>query len=259
MTAVPAFDPSRLGPAKGAHIAVIGGSGGMGRALVRALIETGVDAVVLDLPRSLAEQPPPVPSFALDGNDEASVEQAFALLRARWDALDGYVNLAGFVNNWGPVADTPAGVFENVAGGNLRAHFLCAKAAIPLLRAAPGQAAMVNISSTLGLDVYPGYVPYSVAKAGIIAMTKGLARENAPKIRVNAIAPGLTDTAFLTGGTGRDRAGNGVDPVRYARRVPMRRVAEPDDMVGPILFLLGPASRHVTGETLIVDGGVYLQ
>jgi 3-oxoacyl-[acyl-carrier protein] reductase len=259
MSSVPDIDPSRLGPVKGARIAVVGGCGGMGRALVRALTETGVEAVILDLPRSLADHPPPVPSFALDGSDAASVERAFASLRARWDALDGYVNLAGFVAGWAPVAETPASVFDEVAGGNLRAHFLCAKAAIALLRAAAGQAAMVNISSTLGLDVYPGYVPYSVAKAGIIAMTKGLARECAPKIRVNAVAPGLTDTAFLTGGTGRDQDGNGVDPVRYARRVPMQRVAEAEDMVGPILFLLGPASRHVTGETLIVDGGVYLQ
>jgi 3-oxoacyl-[acyl-carrier protein] reductase len=257
----PIIDFSRLGPAAGARVAVIGGCGGMGRALVRALLDTGVEPAVLDLARSLAQQPPPasVPAFALDGNEADSVEHGFAELRAHWNALDGYVNLAGFVAHWGPAAETSAKTFEDVAGGNLRAHFLCAKAAVPLLQAASGQAAMVNISSTLGLDVYPGYIPYSVAKAGIIAMTKGLAREYAPKIRVNAVAPGLTDTAFLHGGTGRDQRGGNLDPARYARRVPMKRVAEPEDMVGPIMFLLGPAARHITGETVIVDGGVYLQ
>jgi 3-oxoacyl-[acyl-carrier protein] reductase len=260
-TPPPTIDFSRLGPPAGARIAVIGGCGGMGRVLVRALLDTGVQIAVLDLPRSLNEQPPPagIAAFALDGNDADSVAHAFTQLRARWDALDGYVNLAGFVANWGPAAATSAQTFEEVAGGNLRAHFLCAKTAVPLLQASSGQAAMVNISSTLGLDVYPGYIPYSVAKAGIIAMTKGLARECAPKIRVNAVAPGLTDTAFLQGGTGRDQRGGNLDPLRYAQRVPMKRVAEPADIVGPIMFLLGPASRHITGETVIVDGGVYLQ
>lgn len=257
----PAIDFSRLGPPAGARIAVIGGCGGMGRVLVRALLDTGVEPAVLDLSRSLAEQPPPgnVPAFAIDGSDAESVERGFAMLAARWEALDGYVNFAGYVGQWATAGKISPALFEDVAGGNLRAHFLCAQAALPLLQAAPGQAAMVNVASTLGLDVHPGYIPYSVAKAGIIAMTKGLARECAPKIRVNAVAPGLTDTAFLHGGTGRDARGSNLDPVRYAHRVPMKRVAAPEDMVGPIMFLLGPAARHITGETVIVDGGVYLQ
>ena len=90
-------------------------------------------------------------------------------------------------------------------------------------------------------------------------MVKGLARENAPRVRVNAVAPGLTNTAFLTGGTGREQIFDGIPEAVYAKRVPMKRMAQPQDMAGPILFLLGAASAFVNGEMLIVDGGVVTQ
>jgi 3-oxoacyl-[acyl-carrier protein] reductase len=260
MTISPSIDPARLGPPAGSRIAVVGGAGGMGRALVRALLDTGVEVAVLDLPTSLAQHPAPAGTLALplDGSDAAQVDAAFAALAGRWPALDGYVNLAGFMKGWHRIGDMPVATFDEVIQGNLRTHFLCARAALPLLHAAP-HGAMVNVSSTLGIDVNKGYVHYSMAKAGIIALTKGLARENAPKVRVNALAPGLTDTAFLVGGTGRDKEFDAMDPQLYGKRVPLKRVAVADDMVGPILFMLGPASRYMTGETMIVDGGVYVQ
>ena len=86
-----------------------------------------------------------------------------------------------------------------------------------------------------------------------------MARENGTQVRVNAIAPGLVNTAFLTGGTGRDKVFDGVDSDYYGKLVPMKRMAEAHDMTGPILFLLGNASGFVNGETLIVDGGMYVQ
>ena len=254
------FDPARLGPPAGARVAVVGGCGGMGRELVRALVDTGVEVAVLDLPRSLHEHPPPegVWRTAMDGSDAAGVEQAFAALAAHWPHLDGFVNLAGFFKGWQPIAELPVEVFDEIVAGNLRSHFLCARAALPMLHRC-GQGAMVAVASTLALDLFKGYVHYGAAKAGVVGLVKGLARENAPRVRVNGIAPGLTDTAFLHGGTGRDRIFDGIDRDQYARRVPMKRMAQPQDMVGPILFLLGPASSFVNGETLIVDGGVYTQ
>ena len=255
------FDPSRLGPPAGTRVAVVGGCGGMGRVLVRALLDTGVQVAVLDLPSSQSQNPPPADAFALpiDGSDAASVDAAFAAVAAHWGgSLDGFVNLAGFFKGFHPVAELPVDVFDEVIAGNLRSQFLCARAALPLLRAS-GRGAMVNVASTLGLDVVANYTHYSAAKAGVIAMTKGLARENAPLVRVNALAPGLTNTAFLTGGTGREKIFDGIPEAVYAKRVPMKRMAQPPDMAGPILFLLGPAAAFVNGETLIVDGGVYTQ
>ena len=256
-----AFDPARLGPPPGARVAVVGGCGGMGRVLVRALLDTGVQVALLDLPSSLTQNPPPAEAVALpvDGSDAASVQAAFSALRERWAALDGFVNLAGFFKGFHPMAELPVEVFDEVIAGNLRSHFLCARAALPLLHARGGGASMVHVASTLGLDVVRNYTHYSAAKAGVIAMVKGLARENAPAVRVNGIAPGLTNTAFLTGGTGREKIFDGIPEAVYAKRVPMKRMAQPQDMAGPILFLLGAASSFVTGETMIVDGAVYTQ
>ena len=232
----------------------------MGRALVRALCETGVQVAVLDQASALAQYPPPdgVLAFAMDGSDAASVQATFAALRTQWPSADGFCNLIGFMKSWVRIADMPIEAFDEVVAGNLRPHFLCARAVLPMLQGS-AQGAMVNVSSTLGMDVGKGYVHYSACKAGIIALTKGLARENAPRVRVNAIAPGLTDTAFLQGGTGRPAVFEAMDPQRYGERVPLGRVAVAEDMVGPILFLLGDASRYVNGETMIVDGGVYTQ
>jgi 3-oxoacyl-[acyl-carrier protein] reductase len=254
-----AFDPARLGPPAGARVAVVGGCGGMGRQLVRALVATGVEVMVLDLPSSLAQHPPPVDALELDGADARSVERAFEALTARWPVLDGFVNLAGFFKGWEPIRDLPVEVFDEVIAGNLRNHYLCARAALPLLHARGGGAALVSVASTMAADVVKHYAHYGAAKAGIVALVKGMARENAPAVRVNAVAPGLTNTAFLVGGTGRDKVFEGIPEAVYAKRVPMKRMAQPQDMTGPILFLLGPASAFVNGETLIVDGGVYVQ
>ena len=257
---IQAFDPARLGPPPGARVVVVGGCGGMGRQVVQALLDTGVAVAVLDLPSSLKQNPPPaqVLAIAMDGSDEASVAAAFETLGQHWTALDGFVNLAGFFKGWQPITDLPVAIFDEVIAGNLRCHFLCARAALPLLhRSAHG--AMVSVASTMAVDVVKGYAHYGAAKAGIVALTKGLARENAPRVRVNAVAPGLTNTAFLTGGTGREQIFEGIDADTYSKRVPMKRMAQPQDMAGPILFLLGPAAAFINGEMLIVDGGVYTQ
>lgn len=256
----PGFDPSRLGPPPGARVAVVGGCGGMGRALVQALLDTGVEVAVLDLPSSLRQHEPPSQAMALpvDVSDEASVVAAFGRVGERWGYLDGCVNTAGFFKHWMPLAELPAAGLDEIIAGNLRGQFLCAKAALPLLRARGGSS-LVSVASTMASDVVKGYTHYGAAKAGVVALVKGLARENAPVVRVNAVAPGLTNTAFLTGGTGRERVFDGINGDSYAKRVPMKRMAEPIDMTGPILFLLGPASGFVNGETLMVDGGVYVQ
>lgn len=265
MTVAPAadfaFDPARLGPPAGARVAVVGGCGGMGRMLVQALCATGVEVTVLDLPASLAQHgvPDGVQALEVDASDAASVERAFGALRARWPVLDGFVNLAGFFKGFEPIRDLPVEVFDEVIAGNLRGHYLCARAALPLLHARGGGASLVSVASTMAADVVKRYTHYGAAKAGIVALVKGMARENAPAVRVNAVAPGLTNTAFLVGGTGREKIFEGIPEEVYAKRVPMKRMAQPQDMTGPILFLLGPASGFVNGETLMVDGGVYVQ
>lgn len=258
-----ATDPLRLAPPPGSRVAVVGGAGGIGRALVAALADTGARVAVLDLPASLDRHPPARAALSapLDVTDEDSVAAAFgAVARAFEGALDGLVNLAGFARERSPVAETGRAVWTEVLAGNLDGTFLACRAALPLLHR--GRApAIVNTSSGLALKATPGYGPYAAAKAGVLALTRLLAQENAPKLRVNAVAPAAVDTAFLRGGTGRggeDGCDARLDLDAYLRTIPLARIAEPADVVGPILFLLGPAAAYVTGQTLHVNGGLLM-
>lgn len=141
---------------------------------------------------------------------------------------------------------------------NLTGTFLCAKAALPRLR--KGQnTALVHMASALGINTRAGYSHYGAAKAGVIALTKAIAREEAPQVRANVVAPTAVDTPFLRGGTGRTPEAQRINTDEYAKKVPLNRMASPADIVGPILFLLRQASAYITGETLLISGGSYLR
>ena len=120
---------------------------------------------------------------------------------------------------------------------------------------ANGGGTIVHTASGLANNVRPGFGAYGAAKAGVIALTKALARENGPTIRANCIAPGAVDTEFLKGGTGRPQHDHRMDWATYVKQIPLGRLAEPLDVVGPILFLAGPASRYMSGQTLWINGG----
>lgn len=237
-----------------------GGAGGIGRAVVAALAEAGCRVAVLDLPASLAAHPPPAELRAVpfDATREAEVAAAFASL-SDWGGLDGLVLLAGFAGPKHAIEHTDPALWAEVTEGNLTATFLCARAALPLLRRGSA-AAMVLTASGLATKAAPGFGPYAASKAGLLALTRVLAAENAPWLRANAVAPSAVETAFLTGGTGRggEKAGAAahLDREPYRSSIPLARLAEPADLVGPILFLLGPASAYVTGQTLHVNGGL---
>lgn len=239
-------------------IAVVGGAGGIGRALVARLLRERARVVVLDLPASLDRHPPNcATSLPIDVLSEASVVEAAAALARLAPQLDGAVNLAGFHTGLEPLATISVPNFDAVIGGNLRGAFLVGRALIPLL--ADG-ASLVMASSGLSRRARPGYGAYAAAKAGLNTLTRVFALEAAPRIRVNAVAPGAVDTAFLRGGTGRsDEAGEAtIDMAAYARAIPLQRAATVDDVVGPIAFLLGPDSAYMTGQVMWINGGDYM-
>jgi len=263
MTALRSIDPNRLAPAPGTRVAIIGGCGGIGRVLVRATLEADLRVAVLDLPASLQLHPPPtsVAPYSIDAVDKVSVLAAFDSLDQNWDGLDVLVNLCGFMNAFEPVENLGELAWDEVINGNLRSTFLAAQASLPLMRKAGG-GAIVNTASGLAYKSLAGTGSYSAAKAGVISLSKTLAREHAPSIRVNVIAPGAVDTQFLRGGTGRtaegtDQATN-IDTDEYARATPLQRLAVPGDIVGPIIFLIGDASRFMTGQVLHINGGGYM-
>ncbi len=241
----------------GHRIALLGGAGGIGRVLANELSEAGHTVTVLDLPASLERHA--VAGIGINVTNETSVMEAFAKLDG---PLDGFVNLAGYNTALTPLADMESGYFDEVMNANLRGAFLAARAAAPLLAKAPsgGLGAMVNVVSGLASNVRPGYGAYAASKAAVIAMTKTFALELAPQVRVNAVGPGLVNTAFLRGGTGRSREDSQsiVDLDAYRAITPLDRIAQPSDVTGPIRFLLGPDSGFMTGQTLWINGGAYM-
>jgi 3-oxoacyl-[acyl-carrier protein] reductase len=243
--------------AAGARVAVVGGAGGIGRAVVARLLACDARVSVLDLPQSLARHAQPgTASIACDATDEAALAQGFATV----GALDGLVVLAGFVDARTPVAGTTSTSFRDVLDGSLTTTFLACRAALPFLR--QGRApAIVTMASGLAMKPTPGYGAYSAAKAGVLALTRLLAAEEAPSIRVNAVAPAAVDTAFLRGGThrgGDDLAATRLDLDAYVESVPLRRLAVPDEIAGPILFLLSQHAAYITGQTLHINGGLLM-
>lgn len=251
-------------PPAGYRLAVVGGCGGMGRALTAAALEAGLQVVVLDLARSIdsGERATGVDYIPCDVSDERQVREAFAAIAAKTQRLDGLVNLAGYTGERIAVKDMDAAEWDAIVGASLRGSFLVAREAVPLLlRAAEAGRApgAVFVSSTFGVRVpHVGYAPYAAAKAGVINLVRALATEWAPAVRVNGIAPGVIDTPFLTGGTGRPTKQTGIDLQRFTAGVPLGRLGQPAEIAAPVLFLLSGAAAYVHGQTLHVNGGSYM-
>jgi 3-oxoacyl-[acyl-carrier protein] reductase len=188
--------------------------------------------------------------LALDVTDRASVRAAIERIRAERGGLDILVNNAGLICS-GPADATPGEEWDRLVAVNLTGAFNCIQAALPAMAGRPG-AAIVNIASVSaekgGGAI--GNVWYGATKAGVVALTRGLGRELAPRgIRVNAISPALLDT---------DMTHRMLTPEVRARvisRIPLGRLAEKADIARMALFLASDDCAFVTGETVAVDGG----
>ena len=260
---LPSPDFTRLGPPGGYRLAVTGGCGGIGRHLVETALDIGLEVAVIDLPESMERHPLPdgVIGIHYDARVDGEVERAFGELGGRWDgAIDGFVHLPGYMSSKLTIEELTMEEIDEQLNVNLRSAFTAARATLPLLRQAGG-GSIVLTASGLATLVEVGTGTYSAAKAGLIALGKGLAKENAPDIRVNTIAPGGVDTAFMRGGTGRggDETNEGVfteeQMARILSTIPLGRMAVTADIVGPVLFLLSEKSRFMTGQTMYINGG----
>ena len=244
---------------KNSTLLVFGGCGGIGQAIVAAAHERGLRIAVADLQQSIEQNPPPkgVLTFACDATKTTDIKPVCDSLQRDWGHVRAVINLVGFTKEQTPVADMCDAEWDEIIDGTLRSAFLIARHVHPLL-AASDEGVLINTSSTFGVSVpYPGYAPYSVAKAGIINLTRALATEFAPKIRVNAIAPGLIDTAFLQGGTGRPPKTSRVNSEAALSKVALQRIGRPEDIAGMAMFLISPAASYITSQTLHVNGGMW--
>ena len=237
------------------RLAILGASGALGRATLAMAMQDGWEVVALDLAATLEAAPPPngVAYHAVDLRAPQTMHDAMAAV----GDLDGFANFAGFMSPVRPIADTPLDDFDEVIGGNLRGAFIAAQAALPNLIQRRG--AMVNVASGLAAYARPGFGPYAAAKAGMLSLTKTLALEAAPCVRVNAVGPSAVDTDFLRGGAGRaSRAKEPINLDAIADATPLKRIATPEDIAGPVMFLLSGAAGYMTGQTLWINGGSYM-
>lgn len=250
----------RLAPPSGHKILVVGGCGGIGRSLVDMALAEGLDVAVIDRPSAHRQCPLPesVICHELDATDAAQVKQAIDSLGEQWGRLDGLVNLAGYMADKHPVDEFPVSAWQDVFAASFESTLNCCRHALPWLRRSTRLASIVNMSSGLADVSNPGYGPYSAAKAAIVSLTKTLARENAPNLRVNCVSPGGIATRFLTGGTGRPDSPARIDEQAYAKLVPLARIGTPDEVAQPILFLLSDAARYITGQVLPINGGALM-
>jgi NAD(P)-dependent dehydrogenase (short-subunit alcohol dehydrogenase family) len=232
----------------GRKILITGGASGIGRATCALFVQEGASVVVLD--RNTADVAD-VRAIAADVSDAGSVARTMQEAAQMMGGLDGLVNAAGVSINK-DLMETDAQTWNTTIAVNLTGTFLCVQAAVPLLRQA-AKATIVNLASGVGLlPTGGGSTAYVASKGGVIAMTRALAAELAPGIRVNAVCPGAVETP-MTDGTLRDAAGAILPAIvnRYA----LGRPASPEEIAAAILFLISHESSFVTGVNLAVDGG----
>jgi pteridine reductase len=163
----------------------------------------------------------------------------------RLGALDVLVNSSAVMERT-PLGEVTVEQWDAMMALNLRAPFLLSQAAAPHLARARG--AIVNIADLAAFETWPAYIPHGISKAGVVYMTRALARTLAPNVRVNAIAPGAV---LLPDNWNED------DAAKLRDSTPLGRLGSPDDVVGAMLYLL--RADYVTGETLIVDGGRHVR
>ncbi len=239
------------------------GGGGIGTTVTGLLARAG--ATVIAVSRSadnldehigplVAEGLPVVPVVA----DAATDDGVAAVLAAAGGAegrLYGLVNVAGGAapSPWMPATRVSRGDWRDLFAANLETMFFMSQAVAAEIRAGGGPGSIVSISLVGGMNTAPFHVAYGTAKAAIVAATRTMALELAlDGIRVNAIAPGVTETAA-------SRTYTDADPDRDRAAIPLGRRGRPEEQAGAILFLLSDLSSYITGQTLLVDGGLDLK
>jgi NAD(P)-dependent dehydrogenase (short-subunit alcohol dehydrogenase family) len=229
---------------------VTGGGRRLGRALALALARRGMHLaihynssadearVTLDAARELGVT---AELFPADLRDAEAARRLPAQVAERFERLDVLVNSAGIMTR-ATVEETTPELWDGIMAVNLRALFFTVQGALPWLRAARGK--VVNLADVGGLEPWPRYLAHCVSKAGVVMLTRTLARALAPEVTVNAIAPGAVLPPDDWDAAAREHLAN---------TTPLKRLGTPGDVAGALLYLL--EADYVTGDVLVVDGG----
>ena len=239
------------------------GGGGIGTTVTRMAAEAGATVIAVSRSKEnldehvapLAQDGLSVVPVAADASTDDGIGAVIDRARRTEGKLYGLVNIAGGADpsTWMPSTRVSRADWRELFAANLETAFFMSQAVAAELRAHGLPGSIVSISSISGMNTAPFHIAYGTAKAAIVAMTRTMAVELAPdNIRVNAIAPGVTETAA-------SRTYTDDDPDRDRRAIAMGRRGRPEEQAGAVLFLLSDLSSYVTGQTLLVDGGLNLR
>lgn len=231
---------------------VTGASRGIGLAIAAGFAAAGAKVVISSrkqeqLDDAAARLGPDVVGIAANAGEEEQIHKCVDATQQRFGRIDVLVNNAGVNPAVGATLDVELGALDKIMKVNLRGPLVWSRAVRDAWMGEHG-GSILNVASVGGLQHERGLGPYNVSKAALVHLTKVLAAELGPTVRVNAIAPGLVRTAFAAT-LWRD------GEERVARSLPAKRIGEPGDIAGAAVFLASPAARWITGQVLAVDGG----
>ncbi|MGZ5378747.1 MAG: SDR family NAD(P)-dependent oxidoreductase [Mycobacterium sp.] len=239
------------------------GGGGIGTTITRMAAQAGATVVAMSRSKEnldehvapLAEQGLSVVPVSADASTDDGVAAVMDQVRRTDGDLYGLVNIAGGAapSTWMPATRVTREDWRALFAANLETAFFMSQAVAAEIREQKNPGSIVSISSISGMNTAPFHIAYGTAKAAVVAMTRTMAAELAlDNIRVNAVAPGVTATAA-------SRTYVDDDPDRDRTAIAMGRRGTPEEQAGAILFLLSDMSSYITGQTLIVDGGLNLK
>jgi len=240
---------------------VTGGATGIGRSAVLALARAGYDVAInyatsAEAARQVAAEAQALGAQTLllqcDVSDDAAVRAMLQQIATAWGRLDGLINNAGTTATWKlkDLESLDMAAWDRTFAVNVRGNFQVTRAAVPLLKQG-SEPAIVFTASIVGLRPGPQPLPYAASKAAIVSMTKMLAWNLGPDIRVNAVAPGWMEGEWM-----ERMLGDKYDDLmgKRAKQTPLRRCVTADDVAETMLNLL-QSNRFVTGEVVVIDGG----
>ncbi|MBV8524286.1 MAG: SDR family oxidoreductase [Acetobacteraceae bacterium] len=250
--------------ADGKRVLVTAGASGIGRVIAETLLDAGAKIHICDIDQpalaSFRQAWPEAGATLADVANDTQVDRLFHEAGSGLGGLDALVNNAGIAGPTGAIEDIDPAEWRRCLEVGLTSQFLCARRAVPMLKAAGG-GAMVNISSVAGRLGYPFRTPYAAAKWGVIGLTQSLAKELGPSnISVNAILPGLVEGPRIEGVIRARAQTLGISfeemEKQYLERVSLRRMVSPNDVANMVLFLVSPFGRNISGQSLSVCGNV---